>query len=72
MLTAGEESPLNGGFANGVAVFDVHGRIQYGINHCLFRDNTWTMVNYTGYLCYAFSHRDSARYNTYLREKVGV
>ncbi len=50
--------------------FDVHGRIQYGINHCLFRDNTWTMINYTGYLCYAFSHRDSARYNTYIREKV--
>ncbi len=49
---------------------DVHGRIQYGVQHSLFRGNKWMLDNKTGYTNYIFVQRDSCRFNTYERDTV--
>lgn len=49
---------------------DVHGRIQYGVQNCLFRGNKWMLDNQTGYTNYIFVQRDSCRFNTYERDTV--
>lgn len=49
---------------------DVHARIFYGIKHCTFRDNTWTIVNQTSLANYIYNQRDSCQFNTYVRDTV--
>lgn len=47
---------------------DVHGRIFYGVQNCVFRGNKWMLDNQTGYTNYLFGQRDSCRYNVYERD----
>jgi hypothetical protein len=49
---------------------DVHGRIQYGLNGCTFKDNKWMIINNTSFNNYIFAQRDSCRFNTYIRDTV--
>ncbi|OGF17979.1 MAG: hypothetical protein A2W00_02330 [Candidatus Eisenbacteria bacterium RBG_16_71_46] len=49
---------------------DVHARVHYGVNNCIFRDNRWSLVNNTSYNCYIFNQRDSCRFNLFERDTV--